>query len=189
MFKNLAAVGLAAVSIIGFVKYFEASQEARQELLSQSQSQTEVQQPQQVSVVQPQTQTIQTTEQPLSGRKARIKMDNRGHFYTEARMNGRKIPVLVDTGATSVAINETTARKMGIRLSDSDFKYDVNTANGRTKAASITIKRIEIGRVRVNNVRAMVLDDRSLSSTLLGMSFLGELKSFGVKNRQLLLEQ
>lgn len=191
MFKNVAAVSLATVSIVGFVKYFEASQEARQELASQSQIQAQQSQQiaqthQQVSVVQTQP---QSNEQPLSGRKARIKMDARGHFYTEARMNGRRIPVLVDTGATSVAINKSTAREMGIRLTDADFKYAVNTANGKTRAAATVIKRVEIGRVRVNNVRAMVLDDSSLSSTLLGMSFLGELKSFGVKNRQLVLEQ
>jgi len=149
------------------------------------QTQAKVQR-QTIAVVKPDT--IEQ-EDYLTGRKARINMDNRGHFTTDARMNGRRITVLVDTGATSVAINKSTARKMGIHLSSSDFKYSVNTANGQTKAAAAIIKRIEIGRVRVNNVRAMVLEDKSLQGTLLGMSFLGELKSFGVKNRQLILEQ
>ncbi len=116
-------------------------------------------------------------------------MDQRGHFVTTAKMNGRRVEVLVDTGATSVAINKSTARRMGIHLINADFKYKVSTANGVTKAASTYIDRIEIGRVVVKNVRAAVLDDKALNTTLLGMTFLGELKSFEVKNRQLVLTQ
>ncbi len=116
-------------------------------------------------------------------------MDNRGHFITTAKMNGRSVEVLVDTGATSVAINKKTARKLGIMLKASDFKYIVNTANGSTKAASAIIKKIQIGNVTVKNVQAAVLDDKALSSTLLGMSFLGQLRSFEVKNKELVLVQ
>ncbi|MGI9351725.1 MAG: retropepsin-like aspartic protease family protein [Rhizobiaceae bacterium] len=130
-------------------------------------------------------------EQEISyvGRKTRIKMDPSGHFVTAAKMNGRRVEVLVDTGATTVAINKSTARRLGILLKPSDFKHRVNTANGTTKAAAVVIDRIEIGRVRVKNVRAAVLSDRALDNTLLGMSFLGQLKGFEVKNRQLILSQ
>ena len=128
-------------------------------------------------------------EAPLYGRKARIEMDSRGHFVTTAKMNGRSVEVLVDTGATSVAINRKTARRLGINLKQSDFKYKVNTANGVTRAASVQIDRIQIGRINVRNVNAAVLDDNALKGTLLGMSFLGQLKSFEVKNRQLVLSQ
>lgn len=138
---------------------------------------------QQVAVVQ------QPQSQPVYGRKARLTMDSRGHFITNAKMNGRSVEVLVDTGATSVAINTKTARRLGIMLEASDFKYTVNTANGSTKAASAVIDKIQIGNVVVKNVRAAVLDDKALSSTLLGMSFLGQLRSFEVKNQQLLLVQ
>jgi len=148
--------------------------------------------PAQTSSVQPQQQVAKVTEpapQPVYGRKARLKMDNRGHFITNAKMNNRNVEVLVDTGATSVAINKKTARQLGILLKPSDFKYTVNTANGTTKAATAMIKRIQIGNVTVNNVEAVVLDDKALSSTLLGMSFLSQLRSFEVKNKELLLVQ
>jgi len=82
---------------------------------------------------------------PLAGRVERVAMDSRGHFVVEARMNGRKSKVLVDTGATYVAINETTARKLGIRLRDSDFKHKVLTANGISLAAAAVIDEI-VGR-------------------------------------------
>ena len=124
-----------------------------------------------------------------SGRKVRIKAGHGGHYYTQVRMNNRTVKVLVDTGATMVAINETTARKIGIRLKSSDFKYTVNTANGPTKMAAATIKEIRIGNIRVSNVRAGVSRDSALSTTLLGMSFLNQLKRFEVTNQTLLLEQ
>ena len=97
--------------------------------------------------------------------------------------------VLVDTGATLVAINESTARRIGIRLKPSDFKYKVRTANGITEAAAATIKEIRIGRVVVRDIRASVSRDESLSVILLGMSFLNKLKRFEVDSGTLVLAQ
>ncbi|MGI9401202.1 MAG: TIGR02281 family clan AA aspartic protease [Rhizobiaceae bacterium] len=126
---------------------------------------------------------------PLSSRFTEVKADRRGHFIASARMNGRRMDVLVDTGATLVAINESTAKRIGIRLKPSDFKYDVRTANGITKAAAAMIDEIQIGRVIVRDVRASVSRDSSLSSVLLGMSFLGKLKKFEIDSGTLVLVQ
>ena len=136
-----------------------------------------------------QVKTVPKTAESYAGRSTRIKGDRRGHFVTDAKMNGRRIQVLVDTGATSVAINKSIARKLGIRLSQSDFKYTVNTANGTVKVANALIDRIQIGRVTVENVQAAVLPDRSLNDVLLGMSFLGQLRSFKVESGELVLTQ
>jgi aspartyl protease family protein len=116
-------------------------------------------------------------------------MNRSGHFVAEARLNGRKAEVLVDTGATLVAINESTARNLGIRLKPSDFVYKVRTANGITEAARAEIEEIEIGRVRVRNVQASVSRDESLSVILLGMAFLQKLKKFEISNGELVLTQ
>jgi len=126
---------------------------------------------------------------PLEGRTARISSDRRGHFVTPARLNGRRVTVLVDTGATAVAINRSTARRIGIRLSGSDFKYRVSTANGVAMAASATIKEVQIGRVIVRNVRATVMQDKALNTVLLGMTFLNELRKFEVSSGTLVLTQ
>ncbi|GIL01205.1 MAG: hypothetical protein BroJett030_11040 [Alphaproteobacteria bacterium] len=126
---------------------------------------------------------------PLAGRVARITADGRGHFLASARLNGRAVEVLVDTGATLVAINESTARRIGIRLSPGDFRYRVNTANGVAEAAAAVIDEIEIGRVIVRDVPATVARDSALSSTLLGMSFLNRLRKFEVDAGTLVLMQ
>ena len=119
----------------------------------------------------------------------RLKADDRGHYVAEFRMNGRPVKALVDTGASMVAINKSTARKLGINVLPADFIYEVNTANGKAKVAAAMIREIEIGRVRVRDVEAAVLDDRALEGTLLGMSFLKRLESFSVADGDLILKQ
>lgn len=125
----------------------------------------------------------------LSGRAVRIPMDSRGHFNADFKMNGRRVGVLVDTGATLVALNASTARRIGMKIKSADYQYDVETANGKTKAAAGYIDEISIGRIRVRNVPALVMKDSALNGTLLGMSFLKELDSFTVSDRELILEQ
>lgn len=129
------------------------------------------------------------SDNPVGGRSTRIAADGRGHFVATARLNGRSADVLVDTGATTVAINESMARRIGVKLAKADFKYKVRTANGETLAAGIVIDAIEIGRVRAENVEAAVLQDEALDGILLGMSFLNKLKSFEVANGSLVLTQ
>lgn len=178
-------IPLIAVSIssaFGLQYYLEMRQEAFETTPKQVVS-NQIPEQQQVAVVQA------PKPQPVYGRKARLKMDGRGHFVTNAKMNGRSIEVLVDTGATSVAINKKTARLLRLNLKPSDFQHTVNTANGSTLAAAAMIEKIQIGNVTVKNVQAVVLDDKALNSTLLGMSFLRQLRSFQVKNSELLLVQ
>jgi aspartyl protease family protein len=125
----------------------------------------------------------------LMGKKVRVDADARGHFTTEFKLNGRRIEAMVDTGATLVAINLSTARKIGLKLDAADFKYQVDTANGTTRAASATIDSLQVGRIFVRDVQAVVLDDSALSSTLIGMSFLQRLDKYAVENGSLLLVQ
>lgn len=135
---------------------------------------------------------IQTKAQPNynnSRREVRIKADSSGHFRGKFKANGRAIEAMIDTGATYVTINTSTARQLGIRTKPSDFIHIANTANGQTKAAYATIKKLEIGSISVRNVESFILDDKSLSSSLIGMSFISQLSSFSVENAQLVLAQ
>lgn len=127
--------------------------------------------------------------QGISGRKVRLAADESGHFVSDFRLNGRTVQAMVDTGASAVAINRSTARRIGISLAASDFTVPVNTANGSTMGALATIERLEVGRVTVHDVQAVVLDDAALSGTLIGMSFLSRLKRYHVENRAMVLEQ
>lgn len=124
----------------------------------------------------------------VTGRAVRMETDGRGHFIGEFRLNGRAVEAMIDTGASVVAINRTTARRIGLTPANSDFIHPVSTANGTTHAAPALIDRIEIGGIAVRDVQAVVLDDAALSGTLIGMSFLGKLRRYQVENGRLLLE-
>lgn len=122
-------------------------------------------------------------------RQVSLRADRHGHFNANFKAAGRSIKGLIDTGATYVAMNRSTARSIGVKVSNSDFKHRAETANGIVKAAFATIDRLELGAVSAQNVEVFILDDAALSSTLIGMSFLNKLSSFKVENGQLILTQ
>ncbi|MGX7874906.1 TIGR02281 family clan AA aspartic protease [Mesorhizobium sp. ORM6] len=126
--------------------------------------------------------------QPL-GRKFVVAADQRGHFTSAFKLNGRQVDGMIDTGATLVAINMSTARRIGLSLNSSDFTRQVNTANGTIKAAMVTVDRLQIGNIMVEGVPAVVLDDRALQTNLIGMSFLSRLQKYQVESGSLLLVQ
>ncbi|MCX7303918.1 MAG: TIGR02281 family clan AA aspartic protease [Hyphomicrobiales bacterium] len=125
----------------------------------------------------------------LLGRKVRIAADPYGHFKADFKLNGQAVGAMVDTGATLVAMNTSTARKVGIKIAAGDLKYTVKTANGEARAAGVIIAKLQIGRILVENVEAVVLDDRALEGTLIGVSFLKRLAKYQVENESLLLVQ
>ncbi len=123
------------------------------------------------------------------GRTVSLVADGRGHFQTDARVDGRDIGFLVDTGATVIALTEKDAARIGIRPFASDYTTTVTTANGPAKAASARIASIDIGGVVVRDVDALVMPDKALSQNLLGMAFLSKLKRFEYSGGRLVLEQ
>ena len=118
-----------------------------------------------------------------------IPRDSRGHFAAEGRIDGQRIGFMVDTGASVIALNETSAARFGLRPSRGDYRATVTTANGTVKAAPVRIAMVEIGGLIVRDVDAMVLPDEALSENLLGLSFLSKLRRFEYANGQMVLEQ
>ncbi len=118
-----------------------------------------------------------------------LEADATGHYRGTFKLNGKATEAMVDTGASLVAINETTARRIGVSIASLDFKYPISTANGETRAAHIRLQRVEIGSVRVEDVDAFVLRDKALSGTLIGMSFLKRLGAYSAEGDRLRLER
>jgi len=118
-----------------------------------------------------------------------LRATDNGHFETTAEVNGRDVEVMVDTGATMVALTYEDAERAGIYLSPSDFTHSVSTANGTIKAARTRLAMVELDGIVVRDVDAMVLPDEALSENLLGLSFLSKLKRFEYANGRLVLEQ
>ncbi len=122
------------------------------------------------------------------GGTVQIRAGELGHYHAEAEVNGRPVEVMVDTGATMVALTYEDAERAGIRLKPSDFTRSVSTANGVTRVAPVVIERICIGDITVRNVAASVSERGRLSTTLLGMSFLSRLERVDMRSGVLVLE-
>jgi aspartyl protease family protein len=137
--------------------------------------------------------TVQSAYEPrqptTSGRSLMLESDRQGHFKVEARIDGRHIDFMVDTGASLVIMRESDAAQIGIRPRPSDYTATVSTANGKIKAAPAKLDRIEIGGITVYDVQALVLPDEALWQNLPGMSFLSRLKRYEVADGRMVLEQ
>jgi aspartyl protease family protein len=123
------------------------------------------------------------------GSLVELKAGRNGHFNTEAEINGRGIPVMIDTGATMVALSYEDAERAGIFLSKSDYTQAVSTANGVARIAPVTLDRVTIGDITVRNVPAAVAEPGRLQTSLLGMSFLGRLSRFDMRSGKLVLQE
>ena len=125
---------------------------------------------------------------PSSGRSVTLRDDSRGHYRTEARVDGMKIEFLVDTGATAVMLSANTAAKLGIRPARSDYTAKVMTGNGEIRAAVVQLNKIELGDITVRDVRALVYSDEKTEIDLLGMTFLSRVRWTHDRGR-LIIEQ
>lgn len=124
---------------------------------------------------------------PAAAATAELKADPRGHFITAVDINGTSIEVLVDTGATVVALSYEDAKSAGLSPSSLDYNVPVSTANGIAMAAQVKIDRISIDGIEVEDVAGLVAQEGALNGTLLGMSFLSRLDSFKVEDGVLYL--
>ena len=109
-------------------------------------------------------------------REVRITRNSQGAFVTLGSINGRSTDMLVDTGATSVAMSELHAKRLGIPYRISGKKSGVHTASGFANAYQITLGRVQVGEIEITNVEAVVIKGSSSREVLLGMSFLKRVK-------------
>lgn len=116
-----------------------------------------------------------------------IRANGSGHYESRFVLNGKVVNAMVDTGATFVAMNEATAKSIGLGADRLHFTMDVETANGRAQAAMVVLASIEIGSIRVRNVEALVMRGTGLQSVLIGMSFMQKLRSYRVENDRMQL--
>jgi aspartyl protease family protein len=111
-----------------------------------------------------------------------------GHFWTDARVDGRRLELVVDTGASTIALRASDAARLGIHPSARDYSVKVATANGITRAAQVQLRMVEVGNITVRDVSALVHADEALGVNLLGMSFLSKLR-WTHERGKLVLEQ
>lgn len=110
-----------------------------------------------------------------------------GHFQAGVRVNGQDIAMMVDTGASMVALSHEDAKRIGIIPENLIYSMRVSTANGTTRAAPVRLSSIAIGPIVRRNVEAAVAEEGKLDQSLLGMSFLQTLSSLQMQTDELRL--
>ena len=100
-----------------------------------------------------------------------------GHFHVEAEVDGAKLRLLVDTGATKVGLSRRDAERIGLDLAKLAYTERVMTANGPARAAPVVLREVRVGPIVVRNVPASVSERRD-DVSLLGLSFLNRLESY-----------
>jgi aspartyl protease family protein len=119
---------------------------------------------------------------------ATLYMGQNGHYQADATINGATIPMMVDTGATTIALSFEDAEQLGLNPDGMDFSYTVMTANGAARTAYVTLPEIEVAGIKRTNVRAGVAERGKLGESLLGMNFLSSLSSFTIAGDEMKLQ-
>jgi aspartyl protease family protein len=110
-----------------------------------------------------------------------------GHFSITALINNQeRINFLFDTGASTVALTAQDAEKLGFNLSTLKYNHPLNTTNGTSWAAAVILDSIQVGPITIRGVEATISQE-GLDKSLLGMSFLSQLKQFSIKQNTLTL--
>jgi aspartyl protease family protein len=114
------------------------------------------------------------SQRPANGpASVTLKADERGHYLARGQINGGQVQMLVDTGATMIALPASDARRLGI-----DYRRGqpsvLNTANGMVPAYLVRLDTVKVGDIVLNQVDAVV-QEQGLPVILLGMSFLNRM--------------
>jgi aspartyl protease family protein len=110
-----------------------------------------------------------------------------GSFSIGAQVNGARVAMALDTGATSVVLTQEAAKAAGLPLEVLAYTVSVDTANGRARAAPVTLDRLAVGGIIERSVPALIAPPGQLRTSLLGMSFLNRLESWQVRGDQLMM--
>lgn len=166
---------LAVLSLVGAVSAVGAAQAVAAFAPSNQAASLTLTQPQPV-----------VAEAEASANAASIAKGPDGHYWAQANVNGTAVKFLVDTGASTVALTQTDALRLGFDPGHLNYNYKVMTANGEAHAAAVKLASVSVAGAHVADVDALVLD-KGLDTSLLGMTYLGRLSRFEATKTSLIL--
>jgi aspartyl protease family protein len=121
------------------------------------------------------------------GKTVEISRGRGGSFPVHAQINGVRVAMVLDTGASAVVLTQEAAKAAGLPLEVLSYSVPVDTANGRTRAAPVTLDRVAVGSIVERGVAALIAQPGQLRTSLLGMTFLDRLERWEVRGDKLVL--
>jgi len=121
------------------------------------------------------------------GKTVEIVRGRAGEFPIAAQINGARIAMVLDTGASTVVLTQDAAKTAGLPIEVLAYNVNIETANGRTRAAAVTLDRLAVGTIVERSVPALIAQPGQLKTNLLGLSFLNRLESYSVNSEKVIL--
>ena len=109
-----------------------------------------------------------------------------GHFYADVSVNGTSAHMLVDTGASIVALTGEDAEAMGVEWDPTDVQAVARGANGPVYGVNVTLEQVQLGQLEAQNVAAVVVPE-GLGISLLGQSFLSKMDTVEMVDNKMVL--
>ena len=118
-------------------------------------------------------------------RETRLQRRGNGHFYTTAWVDGQLVEFVVDTGASTIALTEEDAERIGIELDPGSYRVIGSGASGAVRGQMIRLGVVDIDGKRVRDIEAVVAE--GLGQSLLGQSFLSPISSVEMAGEHIVL--
>ena len=129
---------------------------------------------------------LSLAQNQFMGGEVALERDADGHFYADVTVDGTTVNMLVDTGASVIALTGEDAEAMGIYWDSSKVRPIAQGASGAVYGVPVTLERVAVGQLEVGNVEAVVVPD-GLGISLLGQSFLGQVERVEMDQHKMVL--
>ena len=129
-----------------------------------------------------------TAGQSVSGEDITIRRQDDGHYWLQVDVNGKPVRFMIDSGATTTAVNANTARETGIEVDANGYPVFLNTANGSVAAQRGIIQSLKIGTHEIGQHNVVVSESFG-DTNVLGMNFLDSMQSWKVEANVMTLKQ
>jgi aspartyl protease family protein len=128
-----------------------------------------------------------TAGQTYVGEAILLKRHDNGHYWVQTQINGKEVDFMIDSGATTTAVNSTTANEVGLDVDSGGYPIIIQTANGPVKAFRGVAQTLELGPLKLSDHKVVVSESFG-DTNVLGMNFLDSLKSWKVENNMMTLQ-
>ena len=128
-----------------------------------------------------------TAGQTYVGEAIQLQRQDNGHYWVQTQINGKDVDFMIDSGATTTAVNSTTANDVGLAVKSGGYPIIIQTANGPVKAFRGVAQTLELGPLKLVDHKVVVSENFG-DTNVLGMNFLDSLKSWKVENNVMTLQ-
>jgi len=129
-----------------------------------------------------------TAGQSVSGEEITIRRQDDGHYWLQVDVNGKPVRFMIDSGATTTAVNANTALETGIEVDANGYPVFLNTANGSVAAQRSVILSLKIGSRELGQ-HDVVVSESFGDTNVLGMNFLDSMQRWKVEGNVMTLKQ